>query len=237
MPCGARATPGSGAPPSWCARIRWNKQPWERLDARRLSTFRVWPRDTAVSFNRDGRRDYFDSMYHAGAVVGLNTSGQVEAGLLGRPVLTLLAPDVPSTLRRTVDTLHFQHLLGFNGGLLHVGRSFAEHEEQLARAFSGDPTMAERSRRFSAAFVRPHGIDRPATPSLVEAIRSLRQTAAADRRPRRAGAAAASAAPTAERSRPGREAKATSRSTRPNSTELTGDHPGREGVRCGASRC
>jgi FkbM family methyltransferase len=43
----------------------------------------------------------------------------------------------------------------------------------LAAAIDGDPAMAERSRRFTEAFLRPHGIDRPATPILAEAIRSL----------------------------------------------------------------
>jgi hypothetical protein len=150
-----------------------NNQPWERLDLLGLPNFSIWPRDTYTSFNRAGRRNYFDSMYHAAAVVGLNTSGQVEAGIVGKPVLTLLSKDIPRTLRGTTDTLHFQHLLNFNGGLLHVAGSFAEHIDHLAKAMSGVSGMVERSRRFTEAFIRPHGIDRPATPILVDAIRSL----------------------------------------------------------------
>ena len=150
-----------------------NKQPWERLDSLELPNFSVWPRDTLGSFNSGGRRDYFDSMHHAAAVVGLNTSGQVEAGIVGKPVLTLLSKDIADTLHGTTDTLHFQHLLHFNGGLLHVAGSFAEHVDHLAKALSGSPDMAERSRRFTEAFIRPLGIDRPVTPILSDAIRSL----------------------------------------------------------------
>jgi hypothetical protein len=148
-----------------------NKQPWERLES--LPNFSVWPRDTFDSFNRQGRRDYFDSIYHAAAVMGLNTSGQVEGGLAGKPVLTLLSKDIPHTLHGTTDTIHFQHLLEFNGGLLHVAGSFAEHLDHLARAIAGNPDMVARSRRFTEAFIRPHGIGRPATPILADAIRSL----------------------------------------------------------------
>jgi hypothetical protein len=150
-----------------------NKQPWDRLDALKLPNFSIWPRDTIGSFNRDGRRDYFDSIYHSATVVGLNTSGQVEAGLVGKPVLTLLSEDIPHTLHGTLDTMHFQHLLHFDGGLLHVARSFAEHVEHLARAISGAPEMVERSRRFTESFIRPHGVGRPAAPILGDAIRSL----------------------------------------------------------------
>ena len=105
--------------------------------------------------------------------MGLNTSGQVEAGLAGKPVLTLLSKDIPHTLYGTTDTIHFQHLLTFNGGLLHVAGSFAEHLDHLARAIAGNPDMVARSRRFTEAFIRPHGIGRPATPILADAIRSL----------------------------------------------------------------
>lgn len=148
-----------------------NEQPWERLES--LTNLRVWPTKTIDSFAAQGRRDYFDSMYHAAAVAGLNTSGQVEAGLVGKPVLTLLSPDIPHTVRGTTDTIHFQHLLHFNGGLLHVARSFDEHLDHLAQAIAGAPGMAARSRRFTEAFIRPQGIDRPAAPILADAIRSL----------------------------------------------------------------
>ena len=39
-----------------------------------------------------GRDDYFDSLWHSTAVVGLNTSAFIEAGIVGRPVLTILLP-------------------------------------------------------------------------------------------------------------------------------------------------
>jgi hypothetical protein len=148
-----------------------NELPWEQLDS--LTNLRVWPTKTIDSFAPQGRNDYFDSMYHAAAVVGLNTSGQVEAGLIGKPVLTLLSPDIPHTVRGTTDTIHFQHLLHFNGGLLHVARSYDEHLDHLAQAIAGAPGMVARSRRFTEAFIRPQGVDRPAAPILASAIRSL----------------------------------------------------------------
>jgi hypothetical protein len=150
-----------------------NRQPWERLDARALPNFAVWPRDSIGPFNPQERRDYFDAIHHADVVVGLNTSGQVEAGLIGKPVLTLLSHDIPNTLRGTMDTLHFQHLLQVNGGLLHVAKSFEEHLQQLSRAISRDPDMLERSRRFTESFIRPHGMEKPAAPILADAIRSV----------------------------------------------------------------
>ena len=150
-----------------------NKQPWKQLQSRGLTNFTVWPLNSLGPFDLEGRRDYFDSMHHAAAVVGLNTSGQVEAGLIGKPVMTLVSEDIAHTTYGTVDTLHFHHLISVNGGLLHVARSFEEHLQQLSRAIAGDFDMAERSRRFTEAFIRPHGLAKPATPILAEAIRSV----------------------------------------------------------------
>jgi hypothetical protein len=149
-----------------------NQQPWEQLDALTLPNFAVWPRG-APYFNAFGKQDYFDSLYHADVVVGLNTSSQVEAGLVGKPVLTLLSKDIPLTMYGTVDTAHFKHLLNVNGGLLHVARSYDEHLQHLSRAITGDRAMVERSRRFTQAFIRPHGLTRPATPILTAAIRAV----------------------------------------------------------------
>jgi FkbM family methyltransferase len=150
-----------------------NEQPWGRLDALALANFAVWPRDARGQFEPQWQNDYFDSMYHADAVVGLNTSGMIEAGLIGKPVLTVLSKDIPATLQGTTDTLHFDYLLNVSGGLLHVASSWEEHARHLARAIDGDPAMAERSRAFTQAFIRPNGMDKPATPMLAEAIRSL----------------------------------------------------------------
>lgn len=150
-----------------------NDQPWEDLDALGLANFDVWPRNSPGPFTAEGRRDYFDAIHHSAAVVGLNTSAQVEAGLIGKPVLTILSEDIPLTLYGTTDTVHFHHLVGVNGGLLHVAASFEEHVRQLARAIDGDPEMAARSRRFTHSFIRPHGLERPAAPMLADAIRCV----------------------------------------------------------------
>src|SRR5690606_5766746 len=64
----------------------------------------------AVSFPRAINADQtlFDTLYHSAAVVGLNTSAQLEAGIVGRPVLTILAPEFTGG---QAGTLHFHYLL------------------------------------------------------------------------------------------------------------------------------
>ena len=95
----------------------------------------------------------FDTGYHGAAVVGLNTSAQLEAGILGRPVLTILAPEFEAGQQ---GTLHFSYLLKEHGGFVDVAPDFDTHRRQLVAAVSGDyDPRAIRS--FIEQFLRPRG--------------------------------------------------------------------------------
>ncbi len=119
--------------------------------------------------NEDSRSAFFDALYHSRAVVGVNTSAQIEAGIVGRPVYTLLAPEFEETQE---GTLHFHHLVNVNGGLLTQAGSVEEHLTQLADAVA-TPLPADVGRKFVEAFVRPFGLDEPGTPRLVAGIEAL----------------------------------------------------------------
>jgi transglutaminase superfamily protein len=127
----------------------------------------VWPMPETVSRDTKSNSDYFDSIYHSSAVVGLNTSALIEAAIVGRPVFTVLAPEYRDTQQ---GTLHFRHLLRDNGGPLTVAHDFAEHFAHLAKALTDGPPAEEADREFVRRFVRPHGLDRPAEEVLLQAI-------------------------------------------------------------------
>lgn len=127
-----------------------------------------------VAFPRAINADHtlFDTMHHSAAVVGLNTSAQLEAGIVGRPVLTILAPEFAGGQQ---GTLHFHYLLKAHGGFVDVAPDFDTHRRQLKAAVSGHYD-AQEIRTFIEQFLRPHGIHRPATPIMVNAIEELART-------------------------------------------------------------
>jgi hypothetical protein len=116
----------------------------------------------------DQRADFYDSIFHSRVVVGINTTAMIEAAIVGKSVLTVLTSEFAQE-----DTLHFHYLLEENGGFLHVASSLEEHTRQLATVLETDEAGAERRRRFVASFVRPNGIDRPATPIYADAVEEL----------------------------------------------------------------
>ena len=118
----------------------------------------------------EAKADYFDSLYYSSAVVGLCTTVFLEAAIIGRPVLTL---QLPAYRMHQDGMLHFRYLLNVEGGLLHTSPDVPSHVAQLAAVMTSDGTRDERNRRFITAFVRPQGLDTPATPTFVDAVEQL----------------------------------------------------------------
>ena len=125
----------------------------------------IWPRHSAMPIDDERKRDYYDSLFHASAVVGVNTSGFIEAGIVGRGTLTLATHHFRGTQE---GTLHFHYLT--EGGLVQVARSFNEHIDQLSRALANPTETEQRVKNFIASFVRPRGLDTPATRVFVDAL-------------------------------------------------------------------
>lgn len=141
---------------------------WSNVDLSPFPGTVIWPTEGRLPTDDGAKADLFDSIYHSSAVVGLNTSLLIEAGIVGRPVLTVLAPEHS---RSQTETLHFRYLREVGGGLLQAARTLDEHEEQLAAALAGGNSRP--SEAFVREFVRPFGLDRPATPRFVDALERL----------------------------------------------------------------
>lgn len=145
-----------------------NATQWGGLNLELWPRVALWPPAGADFFSAEFKHDFFDSLYYSTAVVGVNTSAQIEAAIVGRIVCTVASTDFTHA---QAGTLHFQHLV--NGGLVEIARDFDQHVVHLGALLRGEIPQAERSRRFVESFVRPFGFDEPATPRLTSAIEAL----------------------------------------------------------------
>lgn len=140
-----------------------NADEWESADLSDLPGVAVWNRRGVMNADQA----LFDSLFHSDAVVGLNTSAMIEAAIVGRPVFTIAVPEFAGGQD---GTLHFRYLLVNNGGVVTASESFEEHVRQLQAAPSRAAETLDRSRRFLHDFVRPRGMDTPASRIMVEEI-------------------------------------------------------------------
>jgi hypothetical protein len=140
---------------------------WRSIDLSGLDNVACWPPLGDVPDDAHAKNDYFDSMYHASATVGLNTSAMIEAAIVGRPVHTILVPEFQHSQE---GTLHFRYLLDGPNRLLRAAASLDEHARDLAGVIEGRDIDPDRSARFVRAFVRPCGLDTSATDHFVNAL-------------------------------------------------------------------
>ena len=140
---------------------------WADIDPSEAPGVVLWGRNPV---DADARADYFDSLYHSAAVVGLNTSAFLEGAIAGRPVY---APLLPEHHENQEGTIHFHYLLTVNGGLLHTARTLADHLQQLNAALQAATGESVRSRRFVEAFIRPRGLSVAASPVFADEVERL----------------------------------------------------------------
>jgi hypothetical protein len=152
--CGVLIRPHPGVAP-----------PWAQVDFSALGPVAVWPRAGDLPIEDAAKRDYFDSLFHCSAVAGINTSGMIEAGIVGRRAFTLLAPEFAET---QAGTVHFEYLTSYR--FLTPATSWDEHIGHLAAAIRGAAGFDEVSRARMQSFVRPFGMDDASTPRVVDAI-------------------------------------------------------------------
>ncbi len=141
---------------------------WKRINTGRIPYVSLWGEHP---IHDEAKADYYDSMYYSAAVVGLNTSAFLEAAILGKSIFTVLLPKYSRDNQE--GTLHFQYLVDERTGVLHVAHSFEEHTAQLDEALRARVEPDPWSRRFVEHFIRPFGLDVPATPRFVKAIEAL----------------------------------------------------------------
>ena len=148
----------------------YNVEAWAEAELGELGAA-VAPREPpALPMTEEDEALYFDSMHFSEAVVGINTTAMVESFVARRPVLTIHSPEFRETQE---GTLHFGELASTSGGALQHAATLDEHLRQLRTTLEQPGALGEAIESFLATFVRPHGLDRPATPILATAIEDL----------------------------------------------------------------
>jgi hypothetical protein len=116
----------------------------------------IFPPSGVDPVDEESRRDYFDSIAFADAVVGVNTSALIESAILDRPALAFPGPRFRSGQE---ELPHFRLLVG-DSGAVQASRSMNEHLVQLAETLADPEGGAARRRRFVTEFIRPRGARR-----------------------------------------------------------------------------
>ena len=101
---------------------------------------------------------FYDTMHYSICGVGINTSAMIDTIIFGKPVAAIIDKKYEKTQS---ETQHFRHLLAFD--VLELASSNEEFRRILKNLAFGNDTRAEKRMDFLKRFIRPRGLDIPAS--------------------------------------------------------------------------
>jgi hypothetical protein len=142
-----------------------NASIWESFQG---PTLTIWPKGGEYVDNPAAKQNYFDSISHSVGIVGINTSAMLEAAILDKPCITIMADEYQ---RSQTGVGHFQHLL--NANFMEVAVSLSEATSVIGDILAGGDTKKEQRRKFVKEFIRPWGLDKPAADIMAMTIETV----------------------------------------------------------------
>jgi hypothetical protein len=130
----------------------------------------VWPPGGEYAITEEAKRNFYDSVYHSLAVVGVNTTAMIESAIIGKCVLSVSAEEFAESQN---GTIHFNYMKQENGGFLFLARDMQEHLSHLQVILNGKESLRQQILRFVQSFARPMGLDRPCIPELARIIERM----------------------------------------------------------------
>lgn len=128
----------------------------------------VLPKDGTLPNTADDLQLFSDSLQHTALALGINTSAMLEAIIVDKPVISVLAKEYQRTQELSQ---HFQHLL--KSETLYL----VENPELLASAITdilaGKDPLKEKRLNFVRSFIRPRGLDQSAGIIITQEIEDL----------------------------------------------------------------
>ena len=147
-----------------------NADEWGEGSLADVAGVSVFPPRGADPVDEASRSDYFDSMAHADAVVGINTSALLEAAIVGPPGARAAGPGVPVEPARAAPLPPARRRGRRGRGRGVDGRA----PRRSSRMRSPTPSAgADARRRFVDELIRPHGDGPPPSERVVAAIEEL----------------------------------------------------------------
>lgn len=124
---------------------------------------KVFPKQGGRPDMDDTRQEYFNTLHYSAAVIGINTTGFLDAAIVDKPCITLMDDQM-----RYGQGAHFNYLI--DADYIEVAQERSETFGIIDGILNGVDAKMENRRRFVHQFIRPVGMDIPASEVMAGAI-------------------------------------------------------------------
>jgi hypothetical protein len=128
-----------------------NAEIYSRLEG--LNGLVVWPKKGTLPESDEAQSDFVNSVQHAVAAIGINTSGMIDNLILSRPCIAL---EVDRYAKTQNEAVHFGHL--YQSGAMDIAKGSADCVKIMLNLLAGIDIKFSERESFVKAFVRPYGI-------------------------------------------------------------------------------
>ena len=128
----------------------------------------VWPRGGQLPESEASQLEFYNTVKHSVSAVGINTSGMVDAVIIGKPVISVITKQYRAT---QIQAEHFQQLL--NADVLQISDDPASCVVEIERALNNEGDKKVQRTKFIEDFVRPYGIEFSAGEVAVVALENM----------------------------------------------------------------
>lgn len=112
----------------------------------------VWPKEGELPDTQMGKQDFFNTLRHAFATVGVNTSGMIDATIMNKACVAIMPERYSQTQEQAI---HFKCLM--NVDVLYFSKTTTDAVNHLTNLFNGQDPKESNRRRFVLDFIRPRG--------------------------------------------------------------------------------
>ncbi len=127
----------------------------------------VYPVNGEIPDTEEKIKRYNSSIYHAAAVLGVNTTAYLEVAALDRPCITLYFDEFAETQQLP----HFHHLT--DAGFLEIANEPVEAVEIVKKILDGIDDLAVQRHEFVKNFLKPVGSDKPSAEYFADLIEMI----------------------------------------------------------------
>jgi hypothetical protein len=117
--------------------------------------FVVYPIDGELPEDEGSQQDFYNALKQCVCVIGINTSGMIDAVINGKPCIAFMSNKYRLTQR---ETAHFQQMIE-TAYVAFTPEKVAYH---IARLIGGEDDRWSVRKKFVKQFIRPRGLDRKA---------------------------------------------------------------------------
>lgn len=148
--------------------IRPHPANYKIYDKLNLKKVIILPKTGTLPDSKDSAQIFYDTLYHAAAVLGVNTSGMIDAIIVGKPVMSILPKMYKDSQS---ETQHFQYLL--ENDVLEITRNLDEFLEIFKKILTGRDAKKEQREAFIKKYIRPNGLEKSAGDAAADEIEKI----------------------------------------------------------------